>query len=117
MGRTALLSKDGTYKEKLINQDYDQAAKWYRAAAEQGMVAAQVSLGVFYAAGLGVGQDNIQAYKWLALGEAAALPASDMQRLAAGTKNQVATSMTPTQITTAQYEVSVWLAAHRKDSR
>ena len=37
----------------------------YRKAAEQGLALAQASLGVMYAIGRGVPQDDVQAYAWL----------------------------------------------------
>jgi len=40
------------------------AAKWYRKAAEQGHADAQNNLGVMYATGKGVTQNNIEAVKW-----------------------------------------------------
>jgi uncharacterized protein len=42
-------------------QDYTQAADWYRKAAEQGNVEAQFSLGILYGTGQGVPQDDSQA--------------------------------------------------------
>ena len=48
-------------------QDYVEAAKWYRKAAEQGHHGAQLYLGVFLAQGQGVTPDFIEAYMWLEL--------------------------------------------------
>lgn len=48
-------------------QDYSEAARLYRKAAEQGLAGAQLYLGVFYANGQGVPKDPIEAYKWLEL--------------------------------------------------
>ena len=48
-------------------EDYDQALKWYRLAADKGNAAAQKSLGYMYDAGLGVKQDYDQAVKWYRL--------------------------------------------------
>ncbi len=45
-------------------QDYAEATKWYRAAAEQGYPVAQFNLGQRYAKGQGVRQDNVEAVKW-----------------------------------------------------
>ncbi len=45
-------------------QDYAQAMKWYRKAAEQGDARAQFNLGVMYDKGQGVPQDYAQAMKW-----------------------------------------------------
>ena len=45
-------------------QNYEEAVKWYRKAAEQGHVAAQKSLGVCYQFGKGVEQSDKEAVKW-----------------------------------------------------
>jgi hypothetical protein len=44
-----------------------EAAKWYRRAAEQGHVLAQVGLGYAYAQGDGVPKDDTEAVKWFLL--------------------------------------------------
>ena len=49
---------------KGVTQDYTQAAKWYRSAAEQGLAAAQYQLGILYRDGKGLPQDMEQAYAW-----------------------------------------------------
>ena len=49
---------------KGVSKDEDEAAKWYRMAAEQGLTDAQVSLGQMYKDGQGVPQDDIEAAKW-----------------------------------------------------
>ena len=46
---------------------YDEAARWYRQAAEQGDARAQNNLGVLYKDGQGVGQDYAEAARWFAL--------------------------------------------------
>ena len=48
--------------ERLLQ--YAEAAKWYRKAADQNMAGAQISLGVLYQKGLGVGKDSAEAVKW-----------------------------------------------------
>jgi TPR repeat protein len=45
-------------------QDFQQAARWYRVAAEQGHMIAQVRLGQLYEDGDGVIQDGQQAVFW-----------------------------------------------------
>ena len=40
-----------------VPQDYEEAIKWYRLAAEQGYASAQYNLGVMYDNGDGVPQD------------------------------------------------------------
>jgi TPR repeat protein len=47
-----------------VPQDYQEALKWYRPAAEQGYAPAQYSLGVAYERGQGVPQDYREAVKW-----------------------------------------------------
>ena len=48
-----------------VTQDYGEAAKWYRKAAEQGLAGAQLSLGSMYAIGRGVPQDYTAAFRWI----------------------------------------------------
>ena len=55
------------YHNERVPQDYKEAFKWWRLAAEQGIAAAQYTLGVMYKAGEGVPQDNQRAIKWLRL--------------------------------------------------
>ncbi|MCH8931814.1 MAG: sel1 repeat family protein, partial [Nitrospinae bacterium] len=50
-----------------VPQDYAEAAKWYRKAAEQGDAEAQAMLGLMYLNGEGVPQENVQAHKWFNL--------------------------------------------------
>jgi TPR repeat protein len=51
-----------------VSQDYAEAVKWYRLAAEQGIAFAQYNLGGMYRKGRGVPQDNAEAVKWWRLG-------------------------------------------------
>ncbi|MCF7765277.1 MAG: DnaJ domain-containing protein [Verrucomicrobia bacterium] len=48
-----------------VARDYEQAAVWYRRAAEGGHPVAQRRLGMLYATGKGVGQDSREAETWL----------------------------------------------------
>ena len=50
-----------------VRQDYAEAAKWYRLAAELGLSSAQVNLGSIYAGGRGVSQNYLEAMKWFRL--------------------------------------------------
>jgi Sel1 repeat-containing protein/zinc ribbon protein len=45
-------------------QDYKEAAKWYRLAANQGLASAQNHLGELYEAGQGVPHDEAEAARW-----------------------------------------------------
>jgi TPR repeat protein len=47
-----------------IAQDYNEAVKWVRKAAEQGDANGQSNLGVCYFKGHGVAKDDAEAVKW-----------------------------------------------------
>jgi TPR repeat protein len=47
-----------------VLQDYAEALKWFRLAAEQGYASAQYNLGDMYRKGNGVLQDYAEAVKW-----------------------------------------------------
>lgn len=48
-------------------QDYEQAVKWYRQAADEGYVESQWNLGLMYYNGFGVNQSYEEAAKWFRL--------------------------------------------------
>ena len=50
-----------------VLQDYKEAVKWYRLAADQGNASAQYNLGAMYENGQGVPQDYREAMKWYRL--------------------------------------------------
>ena len=52
---------------KDVDQNYFQAAYWYRKAAEQGHNKAQLYLGLLYSRGYGVPRNYDEAVKWLTL--------------------------------------------------
>ena len=52
---------------KGVDQNYVQAAYWYRKAAEQGHNKAQLYLGVLYSKGYGVPRNYDEAVKWLTM--------------------------------------------------
>ncbi len=47
--------------------DYEEAAKWFRRAAEQGYARAQLNLGILYHDGDGMPQDDKEAVRWARL--------------------------------------------------
>jgi hypothetical protein len=47
-----------------VTQDYTEAFRWYRKAADQGVAGAQYNLGVMYHHGQGVTQDYAEAARW-----------------------------------------------------
>jgi len=58
----AQLYYNGTYP--FMNSDFIEAEKWFRKAAMQGHVKAQVHLGVIYSKGLGHKENIVEAEKW-----------------------------------------------------
>ena len=52
------------YDGRGVEQNYEEAVKWYRKAAEQGTAAAQNNLGLCYRNGRGVEQNDEEAVKW-----------------------------------------------------
>ncbi len=55
---------DMYYNGHGVPQDYSEAVKWYRMAAEQGNADAQSALGVMYQDGRGVPRDFVEAARW-----------------------------------------------------
>ena len=84
------------------SQNFAEAAKWLRLAAEQGRVAAQDSLGGLYVSGRGVPKDYVVAYMWFSLSAAQGDHDSAIQR------DLVAKLMTPAQIAEAQKLAREW---------
>ena len=85
--------------------DHVQEAAWYRIGAELGNKPAMGQLGVMYRDGDGVPQSYVQAYLWFDL-ETAADPSSRRSR------DEVATHLTPSQLTEAQKLAADWMAAY-----
>ena len=85
-----------------VPQDYAEAVKWYRKAAEQGDATAQFNLGTDYAKGQGVPQDYVLAHMWLNLAAA--------QGTEGAVKNRdiVAKKMTTDQLAEAQRLARDW---------
>lgn len=60
-------------------RDYAAAARWFRAAAEQGDADAQDRLGMLYSLGRGVPQDTAEEFKWYAAAAAQSHPAAQFR--------------------------------------
>ena len=86
-----------------------QALVWYRRAAEQGDIGAEVALGLAYAEGVGVAQDYIEADKWLNVAASRAKSADELADIATH-HNKLAHVMTRTQIAEAQKLAREWRA-------
>ena len=93
-------------KTQGVPQDYAEAAKWYRLAADQGYFAAMHELGLMYFEGKGVPQDYITAYVWLNLA-AARSPAGETN--SAEARDLVASRLTRAQIAEGQKLARQWV--------
>ena len=85
-----------------VQQDYAEALKWYRLAADQGRADAQDILGTMYAQGRGVPQDYVRAHMWLNLS------AAKGDQDAAKNRDNIAQHMTPAQMAEAQKLAREW---------
>jgi hypothetical protein len=88
------------YKGQGIAQDYREARKWYRMAAEQRNAEAQFNLGVMYEEGRGVAQDRVRAHMWFNL--AAAISSDGNAKVAAKNRDIMTKSLTREQLFRAQ---------------
>ncbi len=101
-----------------VPQDYAEAVKWYRKAAEQGVTEAQYNLGHIYSRGvfaspsgsfsLSVSQDIVQAYMWFSLAASQGLSVAKLGR------DDTANQMTPDQIAEAQRMAREWMEKHQR---
>jgi TPR repeat protein len=89
-----------------VPQNYAEAAKWYRLAAEQGNARGQYDLGLMYVKGQGVRQDYVQAHMWLNLAASAALEHD--RDITVNARDDLAAKMTPAQIAEAQKLAREW---------
>ncbi len=85
-----------------VSQDYQEAVKWYRRAAEQGDAGAQYNLALMYTRGQGMSQDYVLAHMW------ANLAASQGDENGEKMRDLVAKLMTPQQIAEAQKLSREW---------
>lgn len=88
-----------------VTGDYSEAAGWWRKAADTGYAGAQYNLGLAYAQGRGVLEDDIAAYMWLSLSAAGA---GEAQERRAKARDDVASKLKPDQLAEAQRLVREW---------
>lgn len=81
---------------KGVNQNFQQAMRWYRLSAMQGHSRAQYNLGQMYEEGLVVNLDFVKAYMWYTLAAAKGLHVAESNR------DYIAQKMTPAQISKSQ---------------
>ena len=126
-----------------VVQNYAEALRWYRLAADQGQASAQANLGVMYGYGQGVVQNYAEALRWfsLAADQGHAIAQADLGvmyakgqgvawdlisahmwlNIAAASGNKtaerfrdiVAKGMTPTDISKAQKLAREWMEKHQ----
>lgn len=84
-----------------VPQDYTEAVKWFRLAAEQGDTFAQFILGLMYEQGKGVPQDYVLAHMWTNIAAANEDSAGGRDD-AIEQRDSIATHMTARQIAEAQ---------------
>jgi hypothetical protein len=95
---------------KGVAQDYGEAMKWYRLAADYPAYAAPLyALGLMYSKGRGVAQDNVRAYAWYDVAAASGDHVGGMLR------DGLAKKMTPAQIEQAQRISKRCQQSKRKD--
>jgi S1-C subfamily serine protease len=85
-----------------VTEDRQEAARWYRLAANQGLAEAQAALGRKYHGGWGVPEDFVQAHLWHNLA------AAQGDTIAEGLRDSIARRMTPAQIAEAQRLAREW---------
>ena len=85
-----------------IEQDHQEAAKWFHRSADQGYPIAQYVLALMYAAGLGVSKDIVRAHMWLSLS------AAEGFGLARRDRDSLEIEMTPAQIAEAKKLAHEW---------
>jgi uncharacterized protein len=124
------------YESKGVNQNYAEAVKWDRKAAEQGEKQAQYNLGQLYISGEGVQKDEAEGVKWILMAAdqwhvPAIISLADMYSKGQGVKQDIAEAyfwsrisptghwalpklaeqLTPDQITALNKKADDWRAA------
>ena len=90
-----------------LGLSYAAAAKWYRMAANQGLVDAQYNLGLMYASGSGVPENYVGAYLWWTVAKAYG------NEKAATKLNVLKPLMSERDIVEAQRLATIWWEQHR----
>ena len=105
-GGDAQNNRGGMYEfGRGVPQDYGEAVRWYRLAADQGHASAQRNLGGMYADGRGVPQDDVAAHMW------ANLAAAQGDETARELRDCLSERMSSGQIAAAQRAAREWRPA------
>ena len=97
---------DMFYNGQGTTQNYKQAFKWYKKAAEQGYAPAQGVLGLMFFDGKGTTQDYVMAHMHLNVAASSGLEEAKKQRIL------VEKSMTSSQVEKAQELAREWVDKH-----
>ena len=89
-----------------VPQDFAEAMRWFRLAADQGYAPAQFSLGWRYQLGVGVPQDNITAHMWFNIASV------NGSKLGSENRERISWGMTPADIAVAQRRAKGCLASN-----
>ncbi|MEZ0226115.1 MAG: tetratricopeptide repeat protein [Alphaproteobacteria bacterium] len=92
-------------------RDYEDAMTWLQRAAAQGNAPAQDKIGIMYRDGLGVPQDNVQAYMWFTL--AANISGQFFTPL----RDNLGLKMTPAEIEDAKRRAAEWKPVVKRKAR
>jgi TPR repeat protein len=87
--------------------DLSRALVWYRRAAEQGNVDAEIALGLAHSQGIGVVQDYIETDKWFNIAASRARSADELLDIVTR-HNKLAHMMTSSQVAEAQKLAREW---------
>ena len=90
-----------------VPQDYTEAVRWYRLAAEQSNANAQYNLGIMYYYGWGVPKDYVQSHIWSNLA-ASRLSPGERRDNAVMNRDAAAMFITPAQLAEAQRLAREW---------
>jgi TPR repeat protein len=85
----------------------DEALVWYRRAAEQGDVDAEIVLALAYAKGIGVAPSEVEAYKWYDIAASLAKYA-DVRDDVIKRRAELARAMPPSQVEEAKKLAAEW---------
>jgi TPR repeat protein len=99
-------------KGRGVPRDYTQAAFWWRKSTEQGYAMAQYNLGILYHNGQGVPRDYAEAYFWSDIAAAGKLDAS-LAKVAAKSRDESASHLTPADQYRVQQKVRKWFEANQ----
>jgi len=96
---------------RAVTKDPLIAAKWYMKAANQGLRMAQLALSDLFAAGEGVEQDNVSAYKWCSIVMARGAP-TQIYKLAKSTCTALYSRLTALDRKRAEALTKDWLTSN-----